>query len=130
MVLVSRLASPTLALLILAGGTCAALAACGGARGRGARAIAVEPGSAALGDLPEDAFSRSGCLSAMGAGAADPVLLATHAQGGELSSAMLDLGGLQAAGCVDRARALPIRSVESPMVTKRSASGSGPLGAP
>jgi hypothetical protein len=146
---VSRLASSKLALLIVAG-ACTALAACGGAHGR-ARTAAADPVSAALGDMPEGAFSSAaaavcktscsvpsaseatatcsmhvaaglepamsslrGCLTSMGAGEVDPVILATYGQGGELSNAMIDLGGVQATGCIDRARALlPERTADA-----------------
>ena len=58
------------------------------------------------------------CLSSMGAGEIEPVILATYDGGGELANAIIDLGGIEAAGCIARAR---------PLLPERTADASGLL---
>lgn len=58
--------------------------------------------------------SLRGCLSSMGAGEVDPVIFATYDRGGELSVAVIDLGGIVAAQCEARARTLlPERTADA-----------------
>ena len=58
--------------------------------------------------------SLRSCLTTIGASEVDPIILATYAHDGALSSATIDLGGIEAAQCVARARAvLPVRTADA-----------------
>jgi len=58
--------------------------------------------------------SLRGCLSSIGASEVDPVIFATYAPNGTLALATIDIGGIEARGCVERARAvLPVRTADA-----------------
>lgn len=55
--------------------------------------------------------SLRGCLSGIGASEVDPVIFATYAANGALAFATIDIGGIEAKVCIERARAvLPERT--------------------
>jgi len=71
-------------------------------------------GSHVAAGLDKAMSSLRGCLSTMGAGEVDPVIFATYAPGGELATAVIDLGGIEASECVAQARTLlPERTADA-----------------
>jgi len=75
--------------------------------------VTPEAAARAAASMQRAMGSLHACLSTIGADRVEPVIFASYADSGALTSALIDLGGIEAATCVEGARAaLPARAAE------------------